>query len=265
MTVTLTVLALTVAMFVWGRIRSDVVALTALAVLLVSGILTPTEALAGFASPIVIMMAGLFVVGGAVLRTGLARAVGSGLVRVAHGKETPTFLLVMAATAFIGAFVSNTGTVALMMPIVISMATQAGFQSSRLLMPLAFAGSLGGMLTLIGTPPNLVIDEVLVENGYQGLGFFEFLPVGAVCLAIGIAVLLPLSRMLVSKTAASIKTKTYTRRPKTLHVNTIYPDAYVVTPLRPAQQQPVHRYATWIHRVATAWPYSKYATSAALP
>ena len=76
MTVTLTVLALTVAMFVWGRIRSDVVALTALAVLLVSGILTPTEALAGFASPIVIMMAGLFVVGGAVLRTGLARAVG---------------------------------------------------------------------------------------------------------------------------------------------------------------------------------------------
>ncbi len=199
MTVTLTVLALTVAMFVWGRIRSDVVALTALAVLLVSGILTPTEALAGFASPIVIMMAGLFVVGGAVLRTGLARAVGSGLVRVAHGKETPTFLLVMAATAFIGAFVSNTGTVALMMPIVISMATQAGFQSSRLLMPLAFAGSLGGMLTLIGTPPNLVIDEVLVENGYQGLGFFEFLPVGAVCLAIGIAVLLPLSRMLVSK------------------------------------------------------------------
>lgn len=202
MTITLIILALTVAMFVWGRVRSDIVALTALAVLLGTGILTPGEALAGFSSPIVVMMAGLFVVGGAVLQTGLAQTLGQGLVRVARGNETLTFLLVVSATAFIGAFVSNTGTVALMMPIVVSMAAHAGFQSSRMLMPLAFAGSLGGMLTLIGTPPNLVIDEVLTEGGYGGLGFFSFLPIGAICLVIGIVVLLPLSRLFLTKKRA---------------------------------------------------------------
>ena len=194
MTITLIILSLTVGMFIWGRVRSDIVALAALAVLLVLGILTPGEALAGFSSPIVVMMAGLFVVGGAVLQTGLARSIGQRLMTLSHGNETLTFLLLMLVTSVIGAFVSNTGTVALMMPIVISMAAQAGFQSSRMLMPLAFAGSLGGMLTLIGTPPNLVIDETLREAGLPGLHFFSFLPVGIVCIVVGTLVLLPLSK-----------------------------------------------------------------------
>lgn len=194
MTITLITLALTVGLFIWGRVRSDIVALSALAALLVLGILTPAEALAGFSSPIVVMMAGLFVVGGAVLQTGLARSIGQRLMRLSHGNETLTFLLLMLVTSVIGAFVSNTGTVALMMPIVVSMAAQAGFQSSRMLMPLAFAGSLGGMLTLIGTPPNLVIDEALREAGYQGLAFFSFLPIGVVCIIVGTLVLLPLSK-----------------------------------------------------------------------
>lgn len=194
MTATLIILALTVGLFIWGRVRSDIIALCALAALLALGILTPAEALAGFSSPIVVMMAGLFVVGGAILQTGLARSIGQRLMRLSHGHETPTFLLLMLVTSVIGAFVSNTGTVALMMPIVVSMAAQAGFQSSRMLMPLAFAGSLGGMLTLIGTPPNLVIDETLREAGYQGLAFFSFLPVGIVCIGVGTLVLLPLSK-----------------------------------------------------------------------
>ena len=155
MTLTLIVLGLTVALFIWGRIRSDVVALSALAVLMVSGVLSPTEALAGFSSSVVIMMAGLFVVGGAIFQTGLARETGKRMMSLAQGNETRAFLLVMLTTSVIGAFVSNTGTVALMMPIIVSMAAQAGFSSGRMLMPLAFAGSLGGMLTLIGTPPNL--------------------------------------------------------------------------------------------------------------
>ena len=194
MTTTLIILALTVGLFVWGRVRSDIVALCALAALLALGILTPAEALAGFSSPIVAMMAGLFVVGGAILQTGLARSIGQRLMSLARGSETLTFLLLMLVTSVIGAFISNTGTVALMMPIVVSMAAQAGFQSSRMLMPLAFAGSLGGMLTLIGTPPNLVIDETLREAGYRGLSFFSFLPVGMVCILVGTLVLLPLSR-----------------------------------------------------------------------
>ena len=207
MTITLIILIITVAMFIWGRVRADIVALTALAALLVLGILTPAEALAGFSSPIVIMMIGLFVVGGAIMQTGLAKLTGNKLMALSRGNETITFLLVMLVTSFIGAFVSNTGTVALMMPIIMSIAAGSGMQSSRFLMPLAFAGSLGGMLTLIGTPPNLVIDEVLTEAGYQPLAFFSFFPVGIIVIAIGIIVLMPLSKIFLSKSQGSKKKK----------------------------------------------------------
>lgn len=221
MTTTLIVLAITIVMFIYGRIRSDVVALCALVVLMIAGILTPAEAMAGFSSPVVIMMAGLFVVGGAILQTGLARAAGNKMMSLAKGSETKAFLLVMLTTSIIGAFVSNTGTVALMMPIIVSMATLRGnvssaatpaqtgsVSASRLLMPLAFAGSLGGMLTLIGTPPNLVISETLEDAGYAPLSFFSFLPVGLVVIAIGILFLLPMSKTLVKKQKSKNKDTT---------------------------------------------------------
>lgn len=207
MTTTLIILVITVALFIWGRVRADIVALTALAALLVLGILTPAEALAGFSSPIVIMMIGLFVVGGAIMQTGLAKLTGNKLMALSRGNETITFLLVMLVTSFIGAFVSNTGTVALMMPIIMSLAAGSGMQSSRFLIPLAFAGSLGGMLTLIGTPPNLVIDEVLTEGGYQPLAFFSFFPVGIIVIVIGIIVLMPLSKIFLSKKQSGKKKK----------------------------------------------------------
>ena len=208
MTTTLIILVITVALFIWGRVRADIVALTALAALLVLGILTPAEALAGFSSPIVIMMIGLFVVGGAIMQTGLAKLTGNKLMALSRGNETITFLLVMLVTSFIGAFVSNTGTVALMMPIIMSLAAGSGMQSSRFLMPLAFAGSLGGMLTLIGTPPNLVIDEVLTESGFKPLAFFSFFPVGIIVIAIGIIVLMPLSKIFLSRKQSGKKKKT---------------------------------------------------------
>ena len=207
MTITLIILIITVAMFIWGKVRADIVALTALAALLVFGILTPAEALAGFSSPIVVMMVGLFVVGGAIMQTGLAKLTGNKLMALSRGNETITFLLVMLVTSFIGAFVSNTGTVALMMPIIMSLAAGSGMQSSRFLMPLAFAGSLGGMLTLIGTPPNLVIDEVLTEAGFKPLAFFSFFPVGIIVIAIGIIVLMPLSKIFLSKKQSGKKKK----------------------------------------------------------
>ena len=133
------------------------------------------------------------------MQTGLAKLTGNKLMALSRGNETVTFLLVMLVTSFIGAFVSNTGTVALMMPIIMSLAAGSGMQSSRFLMPLAFAGSLGGMLTLIGTPPNLVIDEVLTEAGFKPLAFFSFFPVGIIVIAIGIIVLMPLSKIFLSK------------------------------------------------------------------
>lgn len=198
MTITLIILALSAVFFAIGKVRSDLVALCALTALLLTGILTPQEALAGFSNSVVIMMVGLFVVGGAIVQTGLAKKASTGLMAFAGDNELWLFLLLMVVTAVIGAFVSNTGTVALMMPIVVSLAQKAKIRASRLLMPLAFASSMGGMLTLIGTPPNLVIQEALTDNGFAPLKFFSFAPVGVVCIIVGIVVLLPLSKWFLS-------------------------------------------------------------------
>lgn len=192
------ILAISAVSFAIGKLRSDIVALCALVLLLLFHILTPDEALSGFSNSIVIMMIGLFVVGGAIFQTGLAKMISSHLLKLAGTSENRLLLLVIIVTAAIGAFVSNTGTVALMLPIVVSLAANAKISSSRLLMPLAFASSIGGMMTLIGTPPNLVIEETLVSAGYEPLSFFSFLPVGLVCLATGILVLTPLSKIFLS-------------------------------------------------------------------
>lgn len=199
MTATLIILAVSAFFFATGRIRSDVVALCALILLMVLGILTPEEALSGFSNPVVIMMVGLFVVGGAILQTGLAKMISGRIMKLAGKNELRLFMLVMLVTAVIGGFVSNTGTVALMLPIVVSLAANANIKAGRLLMPLAFASSMGGMLTLIGTPPNLVIQETLTEAGYKPLSFFSFFPIGIICIAVGIVVLLPLSRMFLAR------------------------------------------------------------------
>lgn len=201
MTITFIVLAISALLFVTGRIRADLVAICAALALVLSGTLTPDEALAGFSNPIVIMMGGLFIVGAGIFSTGLAGMVGSRIVSLAGRSETRLFILIMLATSLVGAFVSNTGTVALMLPIVVSMSRAAGIQSSRLLMPLAFAGSMGGMLTLIGTPPNLIVRDVYTGAGHAAseLGFFSFTPVGIVCVIVGIVCLLPLSKRFLTK------------------------------------------------------------------
>ena len=194
MITTIIILALSAVFFAMGKVRSDLVALCALVALLLTGTLTAQDAISGFSNQVVIMMVGLFVVGGAIVQTGLAKKASGKLMMLAGDNEIGLFLLLMVVTAVIGAFVSNTGTVALMMPIVVSLAQKAKIRASRLLMPLAFASSMGGMLTLIGTPPNLVIQDALTESGHQPLGFFSFLPVGLVCIVVGIVVLLPLSK-----------------------------------------------------------------------
>lgn len=202
MLITLIILLVSAALFVSGKVRSDLVALCALLALLLFQILTPAEGLAGFSNSTVIMMIGLFIVGGGIFQTGLAKMIGGQVIRLAGTSETKLFLLVMLVTAFIGAFVSNTGTVALMLPIVVSMAAHAGTSSRRLLMPLAFASSMGGMMTLIGTPPNLIIQETLANAKTNGLvsalvpdiSFFTFLPVGLITLVVGIVFLLPLTK-----------------------------------------------------------------------
>ena len=210
MITTLIILALSAVFFVNGKLRSDLVALCALVLLIVFNILTPEEALSGFSNPIVIMMVGLFVVGGAIFKTGLAKMISSKILRLAGKSELKLFILIMMVTAFIGAFVCNTGTVALMLPIVVSMAASANISPGRFLMPLAFASSMGGMATLIGTPPNLVVDEVLSNAGFTDLSFFSFTPIGVICVLIGLVVLIPLSKFFLVKKEDGKDTKTTT-------------------------------------------------------
>lgn len=202
MIITLAILFVATVFFVNGRVRSDIVALCALTALLVFDIIDVPEALAGFSNTVIIMMIGLFVVGGAIFQTGLAKMISSKLMKLAGNSETRLFLLVMLTTAAIGGFVSNTGTVAIMLPIVVSMAMSVKMNPARLLMPLAFASSMGGMMTLIGTPPNLVIQEELTKGGFEPLSFFSFLPVGLICITVGILVLMPLSKWFLSKSGA---------------------------------------------------------------
>ena len=180
-------LAVTVGLFLSDRIRLDLVALLALLALVLTRILTPAEALAGFGDPLLLTIAGLFVVGAGLLQTGVADAVGQRLKLIAGNTERRVIVVTMVLVALFSAVMSSTGTVAVFLPVVVSLAAGIGLSRARLLIPLAYASLLGGMLTLIGTPPNLVVSEALVTAGLQPFTFFDFTPVGVVMLLIGIA------------------------------------------------------------------------------
>ena len=205
MITTLLILAVAAALFVSGKVRSDLVAICSLLALLICQILTPAEGLAGFANSTVIMMVGLFVVGGGIFQTGLAKMISSKIMMLAGESQLRLFLLVMIVTGTIGSVVSNTGTVAVMMPIVVSMAASAGTSPRRLLMPLAFASSMGGMMTLIGTPPNLIVSDTLQGAGLAPLSFLSFLPVGIITLTVGVLGLLPLTKIFLTPKDAGKK------------------------------------------------------------
>lgn len=196
MTITLVIFFITAALFLWGKLRSDVVALLALLSLTVTGILTPEESLAGFSNPIVLMLAGLFIISGAISQTGLAKTLSTKLLQTAGNNELKLFILTMLVAAALGSFMSNAGTATLLLPIVFGITREANLSSRRFLMPMAFASSMGGMMTLIGTPPVLIVNNVLKENNYPELGFFTVFPIGLLLLLVGLFFLWNSSKIL---------------------------------------------------------------------
>lgn len=186
MVLTFTILFFTIVLFMSNKIRADLVAVFALLALVITGILEPAEALAGFSNSVVIMIAGLFVVGAGLLRTGLAQSAGNLLLRFARDSEAKLFFLLMTIVGIVGAFMSNTGTVALLLPIVISIAVSMNSSPSKYLIPLSYVGSLTGLLTLIASPANLIVSQTLGENGFQRLSFFQITPIGLIALITGI-------------------------------------------------------------------------------
>ena len=212
----LIILIITAGLLAWGRIRSDVVALCSMVALVLSGVITPEEGLAGFSNSVVIMIAGLFIVGGAITQTGLARLISNKVLSLAGESELRLFYLVILVTIIVGLFVSNTGTVAILMPIVVTIASQSGVDARRLLMPMAFACSISGMMTLIGTPPTLIVHNSLIESGHEGLHFFTTLPVGLVILLICGTLLRPLSKLLARSEETAMDTKRIRKSPEQL-------------------------------------------------
>jgi di/tricarboxylate transporter len=187
MILTFIILGATIVLFVLDRLRLDIVAVISLLALMLTGLVTTQEALAGFADPIVIIIAGLFVVGAGIYYTGVANEMGHLLAKLGGTSEVRILIYVMLLVALLSAFMSSTGAVAVLLPVVLSLARDAKIMPSKLLMPLAFGSLIGGMLTLIGTPPNLVVSEELASMGLTPFSFFAFTPIGLVVLVVGIA------------------------------------------------------------------------------
>ncbi|HEY0971061.1 MAG TPA: SLC13 family permease [Gemmatimonadales bacterium] len=183
------ILAVTIVFFVGDWLRLDLVALLALLALTLTGVLTPAEAFAGLSDPLVIMIAGLFVVAGGMFRSGLAERFGRLLARLAGTGRARATTVVMLGTSLLSAFVSTTGTVALLLPVTTTLARRAGMSPSLLLMPMAVGALVGGLLTLIATPPNIIVSNQLVAAGYEPFRFFDFTPVGVAMVAVATAVL----------------------------------------------------------------------------
>ena len=184
-------------LFITNRVRMDVVALLIIILFVLSGTLTLPEALAGFSDPNVILIAALFVVGDGLVRTGIAYQVGDALVKVAGSSETRLLVLLMVAVATLGAVMSSTGVVAIFIPVVLSVANRMGIPAGRLMMPLGFAGLISGMMTLVATPPNMVVNSELMRHDIQGFGLFGFTPMGVLVLGLGVIYMLLMRNRLV--------------------------------------------------------------------
>ena len=182
----ITILIITIALFIWGKYSPDVVALLSMISLFVFGILDSKETLSGFSNPTVIMIAALFIIGEGLSQTGWTAQAGQKFVSWA-GKSFPKLLIILTVgSGVLSGFVSNTGTVATLLPVTISSAWKMGTLPSKVLMPVAFGSNTGGLLTLTGTPPNIIVSNALVETGHEGFSFFEFGLIGLPLLIIAL-------------------------------------------------------------------------------
>jgi len=186
MWVTLAILLVALLLFITELIRLDLVALGVMVALMLTGILTVEEGLAGFSNKAVISIAALFIVGGAVFQTGLASMIAARILQIAGGSQVRLIVILMVSIALMSAFISSTGVVALMLPAVVSLSRSLRINPSKLLIPMAYSALLGGGLTIIGTPPNLLVSEALSKAGLPAFDFFSFTPIGLIVLGVGV-------------------------------------------------------------------------------
>ena len=178
MVVTLIILLVTIGLFVWGKYPPDLVAVLSMLSLFLTNVLTLEETLSGFSNSTVIMIAGLFIIGEGLAQTGWTAVAGQSLIIWSKNRIKRLLVLITLGSGTLSGFVSNTGTVATLLPLTVAAAWNIGTFPSKLLMPVAFGSNTGGLLTLTGTPPNIIVSNALTESGYEGFGFFEFALVG---------------------------------------------------------------------------------------
>jgi di/tricarboxylate transporter len=194
--IVLVLLAAAIVMFAINRPRMDAVALVMLAALPFTGVITMGEALAGFSDPNIVLIAALFVIGDGLVRTGVARRLGDWVSAKAGGSEVRLIALLMAVVCGLGATMSSTAVTAIFIPVALRIAQGTGTAPSRLMMPLSFAALISGMMTLVATAPNLVVNSELERHGVPGFHFFSFTPFGAPVLVLGIVYMIPARRWL---------------------------------------------------------------------
>jgi di/tricarboxylate transporter len=190
------VIAVAALLMASNRVRYDIIALLVVLALMLSGVLTAREALAGFGSSVVIMVAGLLVIGEMLARTGVATSVGDWILKKGGTNETGLLILIMLSAGVLGSVMSSTAIVAIFIPIVLRIAAETSLNASRMLMPMSYAALISGMLTLIATTPNIVVNEELKAAGFSGFGFFGFTLVGVAIMLVAIAYILFVGRRL---------------------------------------------------------------------
>ncbi len=208
-TLVLLILAVAILLFATEWIRMDLVSLMVLLSLGLTGLVSTEEAFSGFSNPAVITVAAMFIISAGLSNTGALGPVGERLIRLAGNSEARMIAAIMLTAAFFSAFVNNIGATAMLMPLVVSMAHKAHTSPSKLLIPLAFGSLLGGVCTLIGTPPNILMNELLQEYAGQSFTMFDFTPVGLAALTLGTAYMVLAGRHLLPQRKAGTLTEAY--------------------------------------------------------
>ncbi len=196
------ILGISLILFISEVIRMDLVAPLVLGTLAVTGLVSSSEAFSGFSNSAVITVWAMFILSEGLTRTGIANIIGRQVMRLAGRKEIAMIIVIMITAAVLSAFMNNIGVAALMLPVVVDVARRTRIPVSRLLMPLAYATLLGGLMTLIGTPPNLLVSEALAQNGYEPFGMFDFSPLGGAIMLIGVTFVALAGRFMLPKVAA---------------------------------------------------------------
>lgn len=196
------ILTVSLILFVSEVIRMDLVALLVLSALAVSGLVDAQGAFAGFSNSAVITVWAMFILSEGLTRTGIANIIGNQVMRIAGRREFSMIFVIMVTAAVLSAFMNNIGVAALMLPVVVSVARRTRIPVSRLLMPLAYATLLGGLMTQIGTPPNLLISEALTQNGFETFALFDFTPMGSILMIVGVLFVALIGRFMLPKTEA---------------------------------------------------------------